>query len=152
MPWQLDSAIPPVKLEHYFFTDVQFEAFPAVKDRKSCFPPLNKPVIKVSRLDTEGRRWNIFLLVESEKPSEEKKYCFSFRLTVCGIFNWTGEDPANKDPDFVEKAVAVSGASILLGSCREFLQTIVSKGPYPGYKLPTIRFVPVEQESEDSQK
>lgn len=152
MTWQLDSAIAPIQLEHCFFTDVHFEAFPETGEGTSTVPPIRKPVTRVSQLDEKGRRWSVFLLVESEKAAEGKTHCFSFRLNVCGIFNWVGEDPSGEDPDFVEKAIAVSGAGVLFGSCREFLRTIVSKGPYPEYRLPTVRFVPVDRKIQESEK
>jgi preprotein translocase subunit SecB len=149
MTWQLDSIIPPIQLENYFFTNVQFEAFPVSEKGKPSFPPIRKPVIRVSRLDDKKTRWGILLLVESEKPSEEKNQCFSFRLNIYGIFNWKGEEITEKNSDEIKKAIAVSGTGILFGSCREFLQTIVSKGPYPGYKLPAVRFVPTELQIKD---
>lgn len=151
MSWQLDVTSSPIELEQYFFTDLRFEAYPAAREQNASFPLLRKPVINVSRLDEQEQRWSVFLLVESAKPPEGKNDCFSFRLNVCGIFKWTGEETSEENADFIGKAIAVSGATILFGSCREFLQTIVSKGPYRGYDLPTVRFVPVEQEEEESQ-
>lgn len=151
MSWQLDVTSSPIELERYFFTDLHFEAYPAAEDGKAPFPPLQKPRTDVVKLDDQGQRWSVFLQVESEKPVEEE-FCFSFRLNICGILRWSGEERTEENAEFIDKAIAVSGASLLFGSCRELLQTIVSKGPYGGYRLPTVRFVPAEQGPPDGQE
>jgi preprotein translocase subunit SecB len=51
-----------------------------------------------------------------------------------------------------EKLLRVNGASILYSSAREFLITVTSRGPWAPMILPTISFLPVEENKSKESK
>lgn len=62
-------------------------------------------------------------------------------IQLIGIFRCTGPN-LSKDEAFV----GVNGPAVLYGSIRELVTQITSRGPLPGLILPTVHFVPPDEE------
>lgn len=153
---QLEITKPPIELESYFFPKILFEANHSVvfEDLDDLvMPEAPYMLTDVTQQDEEGKTWTILLGVKSDDLEENKDCCFRYEIQVFGLFHWVGKETTDeKETDFRNKTMAVSGASILYGAARDCLRTITAMGPFPRYILPTIQFSPEQLAKPQVQK
>ncbi|NCB26045.1 MAG: hypothetical protein EOM62_11330 [Bacteroidia bacterium] len=134
----------PLEIEHSFFSEIMFQAFPTPEGNDKTMPR-SRTAHSHTPVDENGR-FQIMLRVASEDEEKTDQLLYRFRISSVGIFRWKDmlpEDPCEKE-EFVQRLI-VTGLSILYSGTRNMLQTITGSGPYhPPYLLQPATFVPRE--------
>ncbi|MCF8105806.1 MAG: protein-export chaperone SecB [Desulfohalobiaceae bacterium] len=134
---------PPINLDFHFFSNVNIVAnqnlVPAELNSGEHFENYDIET-EVNVLRNENNPFNFQITLEIHYDNKEFEKAYEFGLKIVGFF--TVDE--NQDQEQLEKCVNVLGPSILYGAAREFLLTITNRGPYPPVYLPTVSFVPIE--------
>lgn len=142
----LKALTAPLKIDSYFFPLIEYKAFPHKDPDGIPEPKLTQVKTSVKPISEDNREWYVSLDLKSNKNLEDNPVLFEYHLMAFGTFIWQADVD---DPDFVAKVMTVSGASILYGALREEFRTISAKGPWGMHNLPTLRFDPIAEDSED---
>ncbi|ADE57071.1 MAG: protein-export chaperone SecB [Aminobacterium colombiense] len=136
----------PLEIDHYFFPEIVFKAFPPGKKKKKVVPDCNVNYSHTP-LDNSGT-FQVFLRVISNEDEKSEHYYYKFSIAAVGIFKWSnGFPPGEKERKAFEERLVITGLSILYSGVRNMLQTITGIGPYsPPYILKPISFVPGTEE------
>ena len=131
---------PPLRLENYFFTEVSLKANPNFKyeDFKDNLMDFSvKTHVRSGTNKEDPRKFQVTLDIKTE-PLDERPLPYDASLTLVGFFD---VDPSVALPVPAADLVRVTGSSILYSSAREFLLTLMGRGPWTPMLLPTISFV-----------
>lgn len=140
---QICATQTPLQLEYSIFPVAKIQAYPYEAEMETKEPIIEEATPFVSQMDEEGRRWSVLLKISSNKKTNDEPIQFSYEFEAFGVFRWEGEMPdTEEEKRRLGEIIAISGASILFGGCREYLSFMTSKTPYLNYLLPTLRFVP----------
>jgi hypothetical protein len=132
----------PLELEHYFFSEIMFQAFPPEEGGEKS-PPRCTTAHSHTPVDENGK-FQILLQVTSEDEEKSTRPLYRFRLSSVGIFRWKDELPEDfgEREAFIERLI-VTGLSILYSGTRNMLHTITGAGPHhPSYILQPLSFAP----------
>jgi len=129
---------PPLIVKEYFFPFVQVSADPEHTGDKETPGVDFETKIAVDK-DPEDDTYQVTLEITAMPEDETKRIPYAIHLIAVGMFS------VDKDWPDPEKLLRINGASILYSSAREFLITITSRGPWAPMVLPTISFLPVEE-------
>jgi preprotein translocase subunit SecB len=136
---------PPLIVKEYFFPFVQVSADPEHVGRKEPSSIDFETKVAVDK-DPEDDTYQVTLEITAMPEDETKRIPYAIHLIAVGMFSVDKNWP---DP---EKLLRVNGASILYSSAREFLITVTSRGPWAPMILPTISFLPVEENKSKESK
>lgn len=129
--------LSPLELEHYFVTTLSLTAnrnFDGQKPRAACICDLLvEPFLQVDEKDT--RHWQVTLKL-TYRPGPDVNAPYHFAVEIVGLFRVTAEYGADK----VQWLVETNATSILYGTAREMLRSMMTTGPYPPLLLPTGSF------------
>ena len=133
----------PLQLEKYFCTEVTLKANPNFKpedfkDGKIDFT--GKSNVKVGTSKNNPHEFQVILNVKIE-PMDERPLPYDASLELVGFFNVDSAVSA----ETASGLARVTGASILYSSAREFLLTLMSRGPWEPLMLPTMSFTELAQ-------
>ena len=138
---------PPIHLKDHVFTKVHIDA----AEIDYVQGGINKKIpfgynftfsCEVLGLNTEERFFRVELNILSQEK-EDHIQGYSVDVTVAGLFEVEKNVPEEEMP----KMLSILGPALLLGSAREFIYTITSRGPCKAVYLPTVNFVPPPDES-----
>lgn len=132
----------PLELEHYFFSEIIFQAFPPDEGSERT-PPRSVTAHSHTPVGQDGK-FQLLLRVASEEEETDTHPPYRFSLSCVGIFRWKDELPEapGEREAFVERLI-VTGLNILYSGARNMLHTIAGSGPHlPPYILPPLSFVP----------
>jgi preprotein translocase subunit SecB len=137
----------PLRLEKYFFTTVTLKANPNFKyedfkDHKMDFSV--KTNVRGGAHKIIPNKFQITLDVKTEQL-DERPLPYDVSLTLVGFFE---VDPTITAPSPAE-LVRVTGSSILYSAAREFLLSIMGRGPWEPMMLPTISFANIVSKEKD---
>jgi len=140
----------PLRLEKYFYTEVTLKANPNFKpedfkDGKIDFTC--KSNIKVGTSKNNPHEFQVILNVKLE-PMDERPLPYDASLEIVGFFNVDTGVSAETASDLAR----VTGASILYSSAREFLLTLMSRGPWEPLMLPTMSFTELAQKNREKKE
>ena len=140
----------PLQLEKYFYTEVTLKANPNFKpedfkDGKIDFTC--KSNIKVGTSKNNPHEFQVILNVKLE-PMDERHLPYDASLEIVGFFNVDTGVSAETASDLAR----VTGASILYSSAREFLLTLMSRGPWEPLMLPTMSFTELAQKNREKKE
>jgi len=140
----------PLRLEKYFYTEVTLKANPNFKpedfkDGKIDFTC--KSNIKVGTSKNNPHEFQVILNVKLE-PMDERPLPYDASLEIVGFFNVDTGVSAETASDLAR----VTGASILYSSAREFLLTLMSRGPWEPLMLPTMSFTELAQKGREKKE
>jgi len=96
---------------------------------------------KVTMNPEEPRRWCVEMEVEFGPSEHGKATPYSGAITFTGTFEIAESYPPEKREDLV----AVTGASILYGACREMIANLTARAKYGLLSLPTITLLKPEK-------
>ncbi len=139
---------PPLRLEHYFCTEVHLKANPNFKhedfkDGKMDFSV--KSNVQGGAHKDNPHKFQITLEIKIE-PQDERPLPYDASVTFVGFFDVNPAMPH----DEASNLVGVTGSSILYSATREYLLTLMGRGPWGGMILPTISFANVAKKKADS--
>jgi preprotein translocase subunit SecB len=139
----------PLKIEGYFFPEIQFHAFPQRRRNKREIPGLKDVNLFFTPLDKKNK-FQVTVKVISDIDEKSERYAYKFSLAAVGLFRWDSELPSGeKEKKKLEEKLAITGASMLYSGLRTMLQSITSTGPYlPPCILPPVSFSPASIEQE----
>ena len=130
-------AIPPLRLETYYFTKVAVSADPCYEPQEGVAPAITIDTdVGLGQHSSDPNRWMVTLGVHAKSP-DEKPIPYNVDLEVVGFFRVEPEVEQGKAPALVQ----ANGAAILYSAAREFLLTITGRGPWPSIALPTTNFI-----------
>lgn len=129
---------PPLIVKEYFFPYVQVSADPEHSGEEET-PSMDFETKVAVDKDPENDTYQVTLEITALPEDETKRIPYAIHLIAVGMF---AVDPSWPDP---EKLLRINGASILYSSAREFLITVTSRGPWRPMILPTISFLPAEE-------
>ena len=136
-------AIPPLRLETYYFTKVAVSADPCYEPQEGVAPAITIDTdVGLGQHSSDPNRWMVTLGVHAKSP-DEKPIPYNVDLEVVGFFRVEPEVEQGKAPALVQ----ANGAAILYSAAREFLLTITGRGPWPPIALPTTNFLGFEKKS-----
>lgn len=145
---QICMAETPLQLEYSIFPVAKIQAYPYDNEIETKEPSIEEAIPFVSQMDEEGRRWSVLLKIRSNEKTDDELLQFSYEFEAFGVFRWEGKIPEKEtDQKKLSEIIAISGASILFGGCRDYLSFMTSKTPYLNYILPTVRFIPFTDKS-----
>ena len=132
----------PLRLDRYFFPKVSVTASEefAASPRTKVTGHLQTDV-KVAPLGEGGTAWEVQLTISFKRGSDELPVPYYVELLAVGHFSFQPTEAAPKIEDAPAR-VQVTGASILFSASREFLLGITARGPFSGFMLPTVSFLP----------
>lgn len=138
---------PPLRLENYFFTDVSLKAnpnyrFEDFKDGKMDFSV--KTNVRGGTHKEDSNKYQVILDVKIE-PQDERPLPYDVSLSLVGFFDVDTSMPL---PVPADDLVRVTGPSILYSAAREFLLTLMGRGPWAPMMLPTVSFTGLAQKKE----
>lgn len=142
MKQKLHSASPLRFVEHHL-AFLSLEVARKV-DHKGIFSL--KTNRKVSVDSAEPCRWNVEMGVEFGPSDPAKATPYSGVVTFTGTFEIAEDYPTEKR----ENLVAVTGASILYGACREMVANLTARAKYGLLSLPAITLLKPEKELEEN--
>lgn len=128
----------PLQLEGYFFERLVVEAAESQSAPEAEHEVRVDVGVQASSEDTH--RWRITLDIRVVPKPGEPAPNYVVEARVVGFLEDLFDD-ATPDRNDV---VAVNGASLLFSAAREMILLVTSRGPWPGYKLPTVRFQRLE--------
>lgn len=140
---QIINLPSPLELQHFFFQEILFQAFPHQDVTQDKVPECD--VQYFSSPVTESNKLEITLKVATKTGGDEERHLYRFSLTAVGLFKWNGPLPKDEKMANFNDRLVITGLSILYSGMRDMIRTITSAGPYhPGYILQPISFVPEE--------
>lgn len=140
----------PLQLEKYFCTEATLKANPNFKpedfkDGKIDFT--GKSNVKVGTSKNNPHEFQVILNIKIE-PVDERPLPYDATLELVGFFNVDTTLAADAAVDLAR----VTGASILYSAAREFLLTLMSRGPWEPLMLPTISFTELAQKKREKKE
>lgn len=131
---------PPLDLKYHFYSNIHVTAdVNIVKNIKpdSEFGYDFTTEVEVGQSQDNKLEYQVQLTIKSE-PAEGKVKGYDIELSVIGFIEADSKYPEEQRIGLI----SVVGASLLYGAARDFLLTLTSRGPYPPVYLPTISFIP----------
>jgi preprotein translocase subunit SecB len=131
--------MPPFRIVDYIFPEVECSAcldFPSDNSAQDD-PMVNIDATQAVKQDDENMHR---LSLEIRFGGDDRTVPYRGRVKVVGIFEVRPDCP-DKD-----EIVRINGGSLLYSAAREFVLSITSRGPNPPLLLPTIRFLPEDEE------
>jgi preprotein translocase subunit SecB len=126
-----------LELQNYFVTTLSLTAnrnFDGQKPRAACISHLLvEPFLQADEKDT--RHWQVTVKI-TYRPGPDVNAPYHFAVEIVGLFCVAAEYPADK----VQWLVEINGPSVLYGTAREMLRSLMTTGPYPPLLLPTGSF------------
>jgi len=126
-----------LELQNYFVTTLSLTAnrnFDGQKARADCFSHLHvEPFLQGEEKDP--RQWQVTLKI-TYRPGPDINAPYHFAVEIVGLFHVVAEQPADK----VQWLVETNGPSVLYGTAREMLRSVMATGPYPPLLLPSGSF------------
>lgn len=140
----------PLRLENYFFTEVSLKANPNFKhedfeDGKLDFSVKSK--VSGGAHKENPNKFQVTLDIKTE-PLDERPLPYDASLTLVGFFDVDQSMTTVPATDLVR----VTGSSILYSAAREFLLTIMGRGPWAPMMLPTISFTELAQKKQEKKE
>jgi preprotein translocase subunit SecB len=136
---------PALIVKEYFFPFIQVSADPEHVVEKET-PSIDFETKVAVDKDPEDGTYQVTLEITAMPEDETKRIPYSIHLIAVGMFS------VDKDWPDPEKLLRINGASILYSSAREFLITVTSRGPWAPMMLPTISFLPIEENKSKESK
>ena len=132
----LDVKAPPLRLVDYFFTKTQVEPKVGKVAKDEALPLQTRVKFTVGQAESD---LVVHLGVRKGADSSDEKGTYAFEVEVCGFFS---ADPAlfAKDKEKALSLIKVNGSSMLLGSVRELILQLTSRGPFKSYLIPALSF------------
>lgn len=124
----------PLQLDRYFFERLAVEAA-ATQSPPEAHHDVRVNV-GVTASNENPHRWRITLDISVVPRDGQPPPNYLVEARVVGFLTDVFEDTM---PDR-DNLVAINGASLLFSAAREMILLVTSRGPWPGYKLPTVRF------------
>ena len=126
-----------LELQNYFVTSLSLTAnrnFDGHKPRAACISDLLvEPFLQVDKKD--ARHWQVTLKI-TYRPGPDVNAPYHFAVEIVGLFHVAADYP----PDKVSWMVETNATSVLYGTAREMLRSVMTTGPYPPLLLPTGSF------------
>lgn len=126
-----------LELQNYFVTTLSLTAnrnFAGDKPRAACISDLLvEPFLQVDEKD--ARHWQVTLKI-TYRPGPDVNAPYHFAVEIVGLFQVAADYPADK----VSWLVETNATSVLYGTAREMLRSVMTTGPYPPLLLPTGSF------------
>lgn len=138
---QIQNSPSPLELQHFFFQEIRFEAFPHVEGTQNKAPECE--IEYFSSGIGESNEFQVTLKVATKDPEKGERVAYRFSLTSVGLFKWNSSFPQGMArEDFIDRLI-ITALSILYSGTRDMVRTITNAGPYhPGYILQPLSFVP----------
>lgn len=139
---------PPLHLADYFFTKIQVEPKVGKVGKADVFPLQTRVNFSKGKEESD---LVIHLGVRKGADALDEKGTYSFEIEVCGFFS---ADKAlfAKDADKAMSFVRVNGTSMLLGTVRELVLQLTSRGPFRSFMIPALSFVDLAEAPASRQK
>lgn len=129
--------LSPLELQNYFVTALSLTAnrnFDGQKSPAACISHLLvEPFLKAD--ENDPRHWQVTLKV-TYRPGPDVNAPYHFSVEIVGLFNVSAEYGADK----IQWLVETNATSVLFGTVREILRSVMTTGPYPPLLLPTGSF------------
>jgi len=136
----------PLHIEQYFVKDLRFSLKPGFdentdRETDTVEPPALKVGVDARQHVEEKLRWRFEISIELSDASESK-FPYTFSVVMVGHFRIDEKFPAEK----AEMVARVNAPSLLYSAAREILASVTGRSPYPAILLPSISFIPVQEE------
>ncbi|MES2568600.1 MAG: protein-export chaperone SecB [Verrucomicrobiota bacterium] len=140
----MKARISPLEFHGSFATGLGFNANPQFDPSKPSNLSFTDLDIEVNAYapgtpqNEDSTAWHVTLRVK-QNVGPEKNAPYNFFLDLQGSFTVRAQFDAEKVPQLIE----TTGGSILFGSAREILRSVLATGPYLPLLLPAISFHPL---------
>jgi preprotein translocase subunit SecB len=130
-------ATPPLDLQNYFLTELQFSANKHFDPNKPLGAKQEHFACSPTFLPDPGnpRHYQVALTVK-HPPNESVNYPYTFALEIVGFFEVREGYP----PEGLERMVRITAPSLLYGVAREVVRAATGRGPFPHVIIPTVSF------------
>lgn len=137
--------VPPLQLKDHVFTKVvvvaKLEAKESLGQEGIKFGCGFNFDVKLLQAAEDERAYQVQVEISSSEIKEA--VCgYEIDVVIAGFFEVTKEFHDNNPIEKVQEMVSILGPTLLLGSAREFIYNLTSRGPYPSVYLPTVSFLP----------
>ena len=138
---QIKNSPSPLELQHFFFQEIRFEAFPNVGGGQNKPPECDIEYFS-SSID-ESKEFQVTLKVATKAPKNGERPIYRFSLTSVGLFKWNAPYPQGTERKDFNDRLVITALSILYSGMRDMVRTVTNAGPYhPGYILQPLSFAP----------
>ncbi len=139
----------PLRLKNYFCTEVSLKANPNFKYEDFKEENIDfsvKSNVRVGTLKQNPLDFQVMLDVKIE-PIDERPLPYDVSLALVGFFEVDPDYSATPPADLVR----VTGSSILYSAAREFLLSLMGRGPWEPLMLPATSFLHFADKKKDKQ-
>jgi len=131
----------PLQLDAYYFAKVNVEVNPQFKQTKDMTKSGTMPVVDIqfAQANNAGHKWQVSVTAKNAPDTIAADPCI-YTIQAVGFVT---VDPSVPD-DKMMKLVAVNAPALIYPAIREMLQSIASRGPFPGRHLPSVMFTDLQ--------
>ncbi|MFZ5510782.1 MAG: hypothetical protein ACOZCP_12085 [Pseudomonadota bacterium] len=129
----------PLRLEQYFFTEIQVRANPDFKPAGTLVGSHVDVRSNAGVIEDRTDHYFVDCVVSLDETKSENPPYF-FRVNAFGILN--ASDPDLTDDVAKQHLVRSAGAQVLIGAIRELVAELTSRGPWGVFVVPIIPIAP----------
>lgn len=137
---------PYLKMDYHFFPQVEVEMcldLPGQEEVEDFMDLDWNFEVKVGQDENRQEAYSIRLQLSTTNQDNK---AYKVKLTAMGFFHFTDECPEEQRGTMIY----VLGQNLLYGACREYLCTMTAHGPHPALYLPSVTFVPDNNDDEEN--